>query len=621
MKNRDGSNLWVTGIFAVCMCSFLLIWYGRFVPLGSSDLEQHFSLVDEIMKHGGVRPPPIPNLQTMVYYPPLAHWAAAIVGWIGGSGLVAIVLITITSLFLCYLLILRLTDSNRAVNAVLLIAAFFALKATRSFVGWEVVGNFFYPQLVADVVYFAMLLWLASSSEHALQTVAIVVTGAITMWLQPLVALHILAVGCVLITARCAKQWIETRRFPALLVLASIATAIASAAAFLLHPMFAVMKRIALNNGRLDFGYDHVMIVTVVLGTVACVNMGRWLTGRARREDGVLAAALLAATSLTLLQWLALKIAGDGSAYAIKKHMFLVVTLGVVNSIRLLVAFLPTGVQSRSLPSIATPLIAGVLSAVPLQSFTTPVAPLLHALDYANYAASYGFPMFSPGNTAYADKNASGPVRFLVSLTALQYPLTPKILPWQLGQLPTGMKYAMVRRSPEIDADCATQYAKTAEYSIVEATCLPYYLMDLTVDFRKAEDIRKYAAGGWLSPENWGMWSSGDKEAAVSIPLSGPIAGPYKLVVSGLTFVNETHPSQIVNVNVNGTQIVTWKFKKGDTLSEKSAEIPAALIKGGTMHISFTTPGAVSPKQIGASADTRILGFGIETINVRQVAR
>jgi hypothetical protein len=160
--------------------------------------------------------------------------------------------------------------------------------------------------------------------------------------------------------------------------------------------MFTVMKRIALNNGRLDFGYDHVMVVTVVLGTVACVNMGRWLTGRASREDGVLAAALLAATSLTLLQWLALKIAGDGSAYAIKKHMFLVVTLGVVNSIRLLVAFLPTGVQSRSLPSIATPLIAGVLSAVPLQSFTTPVATLLHALDYANYAASYGFPMFSP---------------------------------------------------------------------------------------------------------------------------------------------------------------------------------------------------------------------------------
>lgn len=57
MKNRDGSNLWVTGIFAVCMCSFLLIWYGRFVQLGSSDLEQHFSLVDEIMKHGGVTLP------------------------------------------------------------------------------------------------------------------------------------------------------------------------------------------------------------------------------------------------------------------------------------------------------------------------------------------------------------------------------------------------------------------------------------------------------------------------------------------------------------------------------------------------------------------------------------
>lgn len=620
MKNKDTSSWGTTSIFAICVCSFLLIWYGRFVQLGSSDLEQHFSLVDEIMKHGGVRPPPIPNLQTMVYYPPLAHWAAAIVGWIGGSGLVAIVLITIASLFLCYLLILRLTGPNLLINSALLIVAFFALEATRSFVGWEVVGSFFYPQLVADVVYFAMLLWLTSSREHPLQAAAIVVAGAITMWLQPLVALHILAVGCFLIAARVVKQWIETKRFPALLALASIATAVASAAAFLLHPMFAVMKRIALNNGRLDFGYDHVMVVTIILAAVACINMGRWLTGRSGRADGVLAAALLAATSLTLLQWVALKVASDGSAYAVKKHMFLVVTLGVVNGIRLLVAFLPTDVRSRPLPSIAAPLIAGVFSAVPLQSFTTPVSPLLHALDYANYAASYGFPMFSPGNTAYAEKKASGPVRFIVSLTAFQYPLTPKILPWQLGEIPTGMKYAMVRRSPEIDADCPTQYAKTAEYSIVETICLPYYTMDLTVDFRRAEDIKKYAVDGWLAPENWGMWSSGDREAEVSIPLTGTASGPYKLVVSGLTFVNDAHAAQSVVVKVNGSPVTIWKFQKGDTLAERSAMIPDALVTGKTMQISFSTPGAVSPKQIGASADTRVLGFGVETISVRQMA-
>ena len=110
----------------------LFFYFGPYIESLIFDLAQHYFLVDEIMKHDAVRPVPIPNIATMAIYPPSSHWMAAFIGWIGGSGLVDITLVTF----------------------------FVALIRSCSLIGWEIIENYFHPQLVADVIYLGTLLWL-----------------------------------------------------------------------------------------------------------------------------------------------------------------------------------------------------------------------------------------------------------------------------------------------------------------------------------------------------------------------------------------------------------------------------------------------------------------------------
>ena len=142
------------------LSGLLIAFGGRF--LGDSiDVAVHYLLVDEIMKHGGIRPERLPDMAEMAVYPPASHWLAAIVGWVGGSGLVGLMLVSVASLYAVYYFVARLVQGRGVLGLVVFLVIFVALSPTRAQIGWELVVNFFYPQLVGDVAFFGMLYWLA----------------------------------------------------------------------------------------------------------------------------------------------------------------------------------------------------------------------------------------------------------------------------------------------------------------------------------------------------------------------------------------------------------------------------------------------------------------------------
>jgi hypothetical protein len=108
-----------------------MFWFGRYIHTGSFDLVQHYLLVDEIIKHGGIRTEACQRMGAIAIYPPAAHWMAAIISWIGGSGLVGIILVTIASLYFCYLI-----GANAPANILIFALAFLLLRFTRSQIGW-----------------------------------------------------------------------------------------------------------------------------------------------------------------------------------------------------------------------------------------------------------------------------------------------------------------------------------------------------------------------------------------------------------------------------------------------------------------------------------------------------
>jgi len=471
MVNKEGHRSSPV-LLGICIFSFLVFLFGRYIPTSSFDLVQHFLLVDEIAKHAMVRPESVQRIGAMALYPAAAHWAAAVIGWITGSGLVGITIITIASAYLCYLFIAYLVGASTPANVLLFALAFLALRFTRSQIGWEVVANFFYPQLVADAVYFAVLLWVSNNRNDWKQAVTFLLAGAISMWIQPLVAVHILAAGCVLMTFHSLESWKKENALPARNIALLLVVVVASIAIVLTNPAFAVMRNIASNDGDLVLGYNHLMLVAILCAAIGAFSLWKRVTGSAAYVDAVLGSAVIAAACLAILQFALLKLHGDGSAYAVKKHMFIVVTLGIMNAVRAITGYFPE--SKRKLPSgIAAPLLAGFASFFVLKGFNTPVAPILTAMAYANHAASYELSDFVPGNLVADDSSLPRVGNSMISLTAFQHPFDARAISWQRGaDMKDGTQYAMVLRTPEIDQKCSRRFAESHLYVIIEPSCL-----------------------------------------------------------------------------------------------------------------------------------------------------
>lgn len=598
-----------------CVLSFLIFWFGRYIQTSSFDLVQHFLLVDEIMKHAAIRPDAFQRMGAMALYPPAAHWMAAVIGWISGSGLVGITIITIASVYLSYLLAILLVGARSPANVLLFALAFLLLRFTRSQIGWEVVANFFYPQVVADVVYFGVLLWVSRNQEDWKQATAFLLTGLLTMWIQPLVAVHILAAGCVLMAFQFWDHWSKksihrtmSAAYVALLVVGSIVVV-------LTNPAFKVMRQISANDGYLLFGYSGIMLVALLCGVVGVFNLRRYQRGRAEYVDVVLGSAVVAAVGLTVLQFALLKLHGDGSAYAVKKHMFIVITLGAMNSVRAVAAYLPAN-KRRLSPGLVAPILAGFASFFVLKGFNTPVAPIVSALAYANHAATYQLADFAPGNTVSDDSALPLMGNVMISLTAFQHPFDARAISWQGGAaIKEGSKYAMVRRTSYIDKICANRFLETETYVVIDPSCLKRYLPNEPLSFTPGGNGWQYASNGWSQAESWGAWSLGDMGGAVV--LSVPVKGAYQLIVDGRAYVTEQHPAQTIIAEVNGTEIATWKFDVAAPAGERTAEIPKDLIQSGSLRIVLKAPGSVSPAQIGQSEDARVLGLGVKMLTLR----
>jgi hypothetical protein len=286
-----------------------------------------------------------------------------------------------------------------------------------------------------------------------------------------LVALHIFAAGIALLALECIGLWRARSPSVKWCVLALLGVLTVSAIVVATHPAFKVMRMISANNGGLNLGYSNLMLVTSVCSAVGLLNLWRWLTKRADFTDAVLGCAVTAASGLALLQFAAWKLGHDGSLYAVKKHMFLIVTLGAMNGARLIARRIHIGqdlLSARVLSSVA----AGLASLVILHSFTTPVRPIVEAINYANGAAQFRWPGYRPGTTL-AEMHSDF-VDGLVSFTSFEYPFDAKGIDWLQRKTKAAdiAEYVMVKRSPSLDATCNERFAESATYVIVPAACL-----------------------------------------------------------------------------------------------------------------------------------------------------
>lgn len=612
MNNKSDSTAWHC-LLGALIAAVLVAWFSRYIQTTSFDLVQHFLLVDELDKYHGVREGTLQRIGSMAIYPPISHWLAVVAGWVFGSGLIGITVVTVLAAFLVYVLIICLAGASSLKRVLLFACAFLIGTFSKSQIGWEVVDNFFYPQLVADVVYFGALLWASRNIGERKETALFLLGGWLTMWIQPLVAIHVFAAGCALLSFRLltnlARDKTPIKSTFVCLVILSVGAAII----VLTNPAFKVMRDISANNGSLTFGYNSIYTVSFICAAFGAWNLKRYWSGKAVYVDAVLGTAVVAAFGLVLLQYALLKLHGDGSPYAVKKHLFIVSTLGALNAVRVFASYVPFG-EKTVRGGLVAPILAGLASLFILKGLVVPVAPFIEALSYGNQVIRDKSNGFAPGNTVSVEPSIPMMANVMVSLTAFQHPFNARAIGWQEGaSIIDGADRVMLRQSERVSRLCGLPSTSNGSYVVIKSGCLTGYSPGEMLTFSPGVLGWQYAVSGWYAAEPWGAWTQGNVGGVLKLPVP---AGKYRLSVEGRVYVTERHPAQSIVVEVNGKDIATWDFNLTSPIGTKSVDIPEAMTKDGLLQIALKAPGAVSPAQMGQSADARVLGMGVQSMTL-----
>ncbi len=115
-----------------------------------------------------------------------------------------------------------------------------------------------------------------------------------------------------------------------------------------------------------------------------------------------------------------------------------------------------------------------------------------------------------------------------------------------------------------------------------------------------------YKFGGWGDPEEWGMWTIGNKSA---ITLANTLEHPLRLTINATGFVVKDPLD--VTVLVNGLRLGTIHFSEPGQEKLTSFDIPTNEIDSEKIEIDFEVNDPKSPKELGISEDTRKIALGL----------
>ncbi|HZP19287.1 MAG TPA: hypothetical protein VFB16_03685 [Bauldia sp.] len=305
---------------------------------GSSDLAFTTLLVSRRMEAFDLVSASGPSLGTLYSMPQLAFIPAAIAGALFGSPVVGVQIVSLLALLAVWLagaLAARTVPAGIApsflVTAFVLAILNDASLRVELF-GGEIVGNFFYAQLVGQaltMVVIAATVFLEGRGGHP-HTRYIVVALAIAV----LVNIHLIPAAELLVFL-LLTVFLDLRRSPPgmrLWRLGEGGLAVFGALLLIvLHPGFADAASATFSDGTMRLRYTpeafHVLILALLVGALsiaALVAWLAWLDDDGRRQWAYLKALAtfgLAVSACCTIQYVALAF-GYGSAQAVKRYAF-----------------------------------------------------------------------------------------------------------------------------------------------------------------------------------------------------------------------------------------------------------------------------------------------------------
>jgi hypothetical protein len=321
-----------------------------FVPLAflldgllsqSVDFAHHYALIYRLEQVGYFTPLNDPSLWEMNFYPRGSHVVASALGIILGSpllGLQGLALISVFAQWIFIFFILREFGGpeNPFPQYIFLgLITINSLLFDFELVGREIVGDFFFAQLVSQTlmfggIWFALRIRVHSSIRWAHLSLALL--AVFLLYVHPLPALILIGMLCIDVFFTVLKSAaLRTAKPLDLPVIFSLGVTLCILA---LNPQFQAMRGISENDGYLEienlaYPFDFFILVALVALCSGLLIASSWSTRsvHSRIDPRYFLALLGLSTSFLLVFQFFLVDFGEGSSYAVKKYGFILMTI------------------------------------------------------------------------------------------------------------------------------------------------------------------------------------------------------------------------------------------------------------------------------------------------------
>ncbi len=635
-----------------------------------TDIAHHYSLVARLAEFWTLPPAYDISLGEMNSYPPLSHMMAALAGGLFGSPLLGMQIIALGALIALWASLIALLQSlpaRLALPSAMLMAALLLVNRHAGHIalhGAEIVGNFFYAQLVAQALA-ALALLVCAGLERAgrpppcayLFLIACIAVINFTHLLPGLELLGTLLLLMAIEAAtrlpgsaqesipRTARRHGRSTYLAALTVLAALAVA-----SVLGHPSLSIMHELGMYEGSLSFDYLPTpgalawLCVAVLCGSAAL--LWRWFalgTGQAGRRFlalKYLGAYGMALALLCLAQLLAFRL-GHGALYAAKKYVFALDSVALIELAILPFVLLPSAdttgasgnrhergarlaaaadfIHACLLPLL---LVAGVCCALP-------AGPLLSTARLVTLERQIGLLrdtvlQKTPGKFDYvAGLAGQRPgIDYLFSLGLLKAPRggnTMSILgqrhfsePQQVGTVISSENAA------DYDFPACRRHRTPGALVVLDGACVVAAMArDVsclrTFDFTDSGDFDSRMLSGFSLAERHGRWTTGSHASFRCQPTRHEAQATH-ITIAARAFVPAAR-TQTVEISVNRGPPMRYAFSA--SAASRSIGLAVRPAPDGQIRIDFFTPGAIAPKALGLSDDSRQLALSVRMIELR----
>jgi len=126
--------------------------------------------------------------------------------------------------------------------------------------------------------------------------------------------------------------------------------------------------------------------------------------------------------------------------------------------------------------------------------------------------------------------------------------------------------------------------------------------------------------GGWNAPEPWGTWSN-SLRPEIQIRIGECDSDTLRLTISARGFAIPQNPRVRSSVSINGREAGKFDFAAGDSGPKQLAfdySCADARRSNNLLTIEFDIVGAAMPSALGLGADNRLLGIGVEWLDIHQ---